>query len=220
MTSTWSMLGSSATSCVVVRGSALIIDHWSFDHLIISWSLLTPNGQSLHFSSSRLSSPFPIWNQSVVPCPVLTVASWPVYKFLKRQVRWSGIPISWRIFHSIIAFWIPEKPVYLRSMLRKLICTENCNSCRWHWSTERAQFFSPTIPTHTLHNQHFKSWMNWATTFCLICHIHLTFPKLTTIFSSISTTLCRENASITSRRPKMLFKSSSKPGAWIFTRQE
>ena len=39
-------------------------------------------------------TPFPIWNQSVVPCPVLTVASWPAYKFLKRQVRWSGIPIS------------------------------------------------------------------------------------------------------------------------------
>ena len=39
-------------------------------------------------------TPFPIWNQSVVPCPVLTVASWPVYRFLKRQVRWSGIPIS------------------------------------------------------------------------------------------------------------------------------
>ena len=39
-------------------------------------------------------TPFPIWNQSVVPCPVLTLASWPAYRFLKRQVRWSGIPIS------------------------------------------------------------------------------------------------------------------------------
>ena len=39
-------------------------------------------------------TPFPIWNQSDVPCPVLTVASWPAYRFLKRQVRWSGIPIS------------------------------------------------------------------------------------------------------------------------------
>ena len=27
-------------------------------------------------------TPFPIWTQSVVPCPVLTVASWPEYKFL------------------------------------------------------------------------------------------------------------------------------------------
>ena len=45
-------------------------------------------------------TPFPIWNQSVVPYPVLTVASWPPYRFLRRQVRWSGIPISLRIFHS------------------------------------------------------------------------------------------------------------------------
>ena len=47
-------------------------------------------------------TPFPIWNQSVVSCPVLTVASWPAYRFLKRQVRWSGIPISFRIFHSLL----------------------------------------------------------------------------------------------------------------------
>ena len=47
-------------------------------------------------------TPFPIWNQSVVPCTVLTVASWPAYRFLKRQVRWSGIPISLRIFHSLL----------------------------------------------------------------------------------------------------------------------
>ena len=34
----------------------------------------------------RWRTPFPIWNQSVVPCPVLTVASWPAFT---RQVRWS-----------------------------------------------------------------------------------------------------------------------------------
>ena len=43
-------------------------------------------------------TPFPIWNESVVPCSVLTVASWPAYRFLRMQVRWSGIPISWRIY--------------------------------------------------------------------------------------------------------------------------
>ena len=47
-------------------------------------------------------TPFPIWNQSFVPCPVLTVASWPAYRFLKRQVRWSGIPLSFRIFQFIV----------------------------------------------------------------------------------------------------------------------
>ena len=32
-------------------------------------------------------TPFPIWNQSVVPCQVLTVASWPAYRFLRRQAN-------------------------------------------------------------------------------------------------------------------------------------
>ena len=31
--------------------------------------------------------PFPIWNQSVVPHPVLTIASWSTYKCLRWQVR-------------------------------------------------------------------------------------------------------------------------------------
>ena len=35
-------------------------------------------------------------------CPVLNVASWPAYRFLNRQVRCSGIPISFRIFHSLL----------------------------------------------------------------------------------------------------------------------
>ena len=50
---------------------------------------------------------FPIWNQSIVPCSVLTVASWPTYRFLRRWVRWTGIPISFRIFHSL--FWSTVK---------------------------------------------------------------------------------------------------------------
>ena len=45
---------------------------------------------------------FSIWNQSVVPCPVLTVSSWPAYRFLRRQVRWSVIPICLRISHSLL----------------------------------------------------------------------------------------------------------------------
>ena len=47
-------------------------------------------------------TPLPTWNQSVVPRRVLTVASWPAYRFLKRWFRWSGIPISFRIFQFIV----------------------------------------------------------------------------------------------------------------------
>ena len=46
--------------------------------------------------------PFPIWNRSVVLCLVLTVASWPVNRFLRRHVRWYGIPISWGIFQFVV----------------------------------------------------------------------------------------------------------------------
>ena len=46
-------------------------------------------------------TPFLILNQSIVPCLFLTVASWPAYRFLRRQVRWSGIPISLRIFQFV-----------------------------------------------------------------------------------------------------------------------
>ena len=47
-------------------------------------------------------TPFPIVNQSSVPCQVLTVAFWPAYRFHRRQVRWSGIPISVRIFQFVV----------------------------------------------------------------------------------------------------------------------
>ena len=45
-------------------------------------------------------TPFAIWNKSVFPCPVLTC--FLTCRFLRRQVRWSGIPISLRIFHSLL----------------------------------------------------------------------------------------------------------------------
>ena len=58
--------------------------------------------------------PFPIWNQSFAPCPVLTVASWPGYRFLKRQLRWSDIPISknfpqFIVIHTVKGFGIVNK---------------------------------------------------------------------------------------------------------------
>ena len=46
-------------------------------------------------------TPFPILNQSV-PYKVLTIASWHAYRFLRRQVRWSDIPICLRIFQFVM----------------------------------------------------------------------------------------------------------------------
>ena len=63
-----------------------------------------------------LWTPFLIWNQSVVPCTVLTVAFWPAYRFLRGQVGCSGTPISLRIFCNLL--WSTLlKAAYLRLLL-------------------------------------------------------------------------------------------------------
>ena len=46
---------------------------------------LNKQGDNIH----PWCTPFPIWNLSVVPCPVLTVACWPAYRFHKRQAKLS-----------------------------------------------------------------------------------------------------------------------------------
>ena len=45
-------------------------------------------------------TPFPIWNQSVVPCPNCCFLT--CIQISQEQVMWSGIPISLRIFHSFL----------------------------------------------------------------------------------------------------------------------
>ena len=110
-------------------------------------------------------------------------------KLAPKEGSWSlfgGLLLVW----STTGFWIPVKPLYLRSTLStSMRCTENCNIYNQHESTERAQF-SPK-PRCIQYNQHFKTWMDWATKFCLICYMHLISCQLTTTSSSISTTFCR-----------------------------
>ena len=59
-------------------------------------------------------TPFPIWNQSSVPCLFLNVVSWPTYKFLRRQIRWSGILISkyflqFVVIHTVNRFSVVDE---------------------------------------------------------------------------------------------------------------
>ena len=51
-------------------------------HVMYSAYKLSKQGDKIQPSST----PFPIWNQSIVPCPILTVGFWPAYRFLRRQV--------------------------------------------------------------------------------------------------------------------------------------
>ena len=67
-------------------------------------------------------TPLPIWNQSVISCLILPVASWSAYRFLRRQVRWSGSPISknfpqFAVIHTVKCFSVvneAEVDVFLK----------------------------------------------------------------------------------------------------------
>ena len=76
---------------------AILIRSLAF-HMMYSACKLNKQGNNIQ----PWCTPFLIWNQSVFPCPALTVASWPAYRFLRRQVRWSGISICLRIFQFVV----------------------------------------------------------------------------------------------------------------------
>ena len=56
-----------------------------------------------------------------------SVTSWPAYKVLRRQVKWSGTPISLRIFHSLL--W------YTQWRKSTLNIHWNDWSCSWNSNT-------------------------------------------------------------------------------------
>ena len=93
---------SSAYLRLLIFLPAILIPAWASSspefHKMYSAYKLNKQGDSIQ----PWCTPFPIWNQSIVPCPVLTVASWPAYRFCRRQVGCSDIPISLRISHSLL----------------------------------------------------------------------------------------------------------------------
>ena len=105
---------------------------------------------------------------------------------------------SWSLFGCLLllwyitAFWITEKPLYLRHVLSKSMrCTKNCNARSQYWSTEMAHS-SPwqCQITCSTTNTSKVEWIELK--FCLICHIHLTSYQLTTTSSRISKAFFRE----------------------------
>ena len=136
-------------------------------------------------SSLILCNSEPLLNQ-IVKCN----EKWIVYSNQQQPAQWGAekkfqhtsgsqtcTPV-WLLLPSDPLRWIPVKLLQLRIMLSKSMrCTENGNDCSQLWSTERNQSFFRTKSDHTSHNQHFKSWMNWVTEFCFICHVHLTLSN-------------------------------------------
>ena len=128
-------------------------------------------------------------------------------------VRWSAAGLTHYNFPNASKL-LPKR----RMLSKPMRCTENSNS--WASTGQQSGPNSATTPNHTLHNQCFKTWMNWPRKFCLICHIHLTSHQLTSTSSSTSTPFFKEKAFTTSRRQKVLSKSSLNPEAQIFMLQK
>ena len=98
------------------RGSLILLHFLPLEYvkfLIFLLVILTPGYASFSLAFCMMYSAYKLNKQGnnihplcilfpIFPCLVLTVASWPEYRFLWRQVRWSDIPISLRIFHSLL----------------------------------------------------------------------------------------------------------------------
>ena len=132
------LFSSSSLSAIRVVSSAYLRLLISLPAILISACTSSSPAFLMMYSACKLNrqgnniqpwrTPFPIWNQSVAPCPVLTVASWPAYRFLKRQVRCSGIPISFRIFHSLL--WSSQSKALASVDKLALKLTWNCKGPR------------------------------------------------------------------------------------------
>ena len=83
-------------------------------------------------------TPFPIWNQFVVPCPVLTVALWPAYRFLKRLKGKEFLDmVIWHLIPTLLGnHW--------------LLCCNHWNHIIWHgFSATGLGWFVNTLFLHS-----------------------------------------------------------------------
>ena len=130
----------------------------------------------------------------------------PKAKLAPKKVM---VTVWWSAASLIHYFWIPTKPLRLRSMLSKSRCTKNCSTCSGQ------QEGPSSSPQQCLTNVA-RPTLEKLNELGLIRHIHLTSHQLTTTSLSISTTSCMENLSTSRRRQKIFSKSLSNPEAWIF----
>ena len=127
---------------------------------------------------------------------------------------------SWSLFGNLLpvwsttAIWILAKPLHLRSILSKLVrCTELSHSGQQKGPNSSWQHPAACHTTNA-------SKIEWTGLQSFAPYAIFTRPLANHHSSCISTVYCRENASTTRRRQKMLSKSSSNPEAWIFMPQE
>ena len=160
----------------VLKCYLLLFRATTMNHFLIKLWCAIKSGFSMTIRSDQLS----VWTKKLQStCQSQTCTK----KRSQVTAWWFSVGMIHYSFLNLSETITPEK--YAQKLMR---CTENCNACSWHWSTARAQFFPMTIPNCTLHIPHSESLTNWATKFCLICHIQLSCCQPTTTYSSIWTT--------------------------------
>ena len=91
-------------------------------------------------------SPLLIWNQSVVSCPVLTIASWPAYRFLRREVRYfyplKNFP-QFVVIHTVKGFGIDSKAEV--DVFLELSCFFNDPMDVGNWSSDSSAFSKSSL---------------------------------------------------------------------------
>ena len=94
---------------------------------------------------------FPIWNQSFVPCSVLTTASWPAYRFLSSQVRrhlFKNFPVF--LFFCFFFLFLSFARLQAFSLVNSVQSVQSSLSVMSYslWSHE-SQHSSPSCPLST-----------------------------------------------------------------------
>ena len=120
----------------------------------------------------------------------------------------------WWFVASLIhySFLNPGKTITSEKYAHQLTrWTEKCNACSQHWSIQRAQCLNAhhTANTSEVERIGLQSFAS-STIFTW------PLPNQLPLSSNNLATFCRENTCTTSRRQKMLSKSSLNPEAWIF----
>ena len=131
---------------------------------------------------------------------------------------------SWSLFGGLLpiwsttAVWIPGKPLYLRSILSKSMrCTENCNTCSLALvnrmdpilSHDNAQPHIPQPMLQKLTESGYEDLPYLPYSPDLLANWLPHFQASLEFFAG-------KNGSKTSRRQKMLSKSSWSPEVWMF----
>ena len=88
---------------------------------------------------------------------VENIVSWSVYRFLRRQVRWSGIPISLRIFQFLVIHTVKGFSIVNEAEVYVFLEFQNFRTCLLGNSFRRSWFWRLK---ETIHEKYFAPWLH------------------------------------------------------------